>query len=58
MQGHSFKKGGYVAMASVGAGMNINCLIYKKRMIQKNLPLCFRHYPDTRIICISGRKKT
>lgn len=29
MQGHSFKKGGYVAMASVGAGMNINCLIYK-----------------------------
>ncbi|HAY3550094.1 ketoacyl-ACP synthase III [Elizabethkingia meningoseptica] len=29
MQGHTFKKGGYVAMASVGAGMNINCLIYK-----------------------------
>ncbi|QCX53999.1 3-oxoacyl-ACP synthase III family protein [Elizabethkingia sp. JS20170427COW] len=29
MQGHSFKKGGYVVMCSVGAGMNINCFIYK-----------------------------
>ena len=29
MKGHSFKKGGYVVMASVGAGMNINCIIYK-----------------------------
>jgi 3-oxoacyl-[acyl-carrier-protein] synthase-3 len=29
MKGHSFKKGGYVVMGSVGAGMNINCIIYK-----------------------------
>jgi 3-oxoacyl-[acyl-carrier-protein] synthase-3 len=29
MKGHSFKKGGYVVMASVGAGMNINCIVYK-----------------------------
>jgi len=29
MENHSFKKNGYVVMASVGAGMNINCLVYK-----------------------------
>lgn len=31
MEGHHFAPGGYVAMASVGAGMNINCLIYKNK---------------------------
>lgn len=29
MEGHSFTKGGYIVMGSVGAGMNINCIIYK-----------------------------
>ena len=29
MKGHSFKKGGYIVFGSVGAGMNINCIIYK-----------------------------
>lgn len=29
MEGHSFKKGGYVVFTSVGAGMNINCFIYR-----------------------------
>jgi len=29
MEGHCFKKGGYIAMVSLGAGMNINCFIYK-----------------------------
>jgi len=29
MDGHSFKKGGYIALVSLGAGMNINCVIYK-----------------------------
>ena len=29
MPGHSFKKGGYILFASVGAGMNINCIVYK-----------------------------
>jgi 3-oxoacyl-[acyl-carrier-protein] synthase-3 len=29
MKGHEFKKGGYVVMGSVGAGMNINCIVYK-----------------------------
>lgn len=31
MEGHSFKPKGYVVMASVGAGMNINCLVYKNK---------------------------
>ncbi|NAW50600.1 ketoacyl-ACP synthase III [Elizabethkingia argentiflava] len=31
MPRHCFKKGGYIAMASVGAGMNINCIIYKNK---------------------------
>ena len=26
---HTFKKGGFVVMGSVGAGMNINCIVYK-----------------------------
>lgn len=26
---HAFKKGGFVVMGSVGAGMNINCIVYK-----------------------------
>ena len=29
MEGQSFKKGGYIVMGSVGAGMNINCIVYK-----------------------------
>ena len=29
MKGHEFKKGGFIVMGSVGAGMNINCIIYK-----------------------------
>ena len=29
MQGHSMKKGDYVVMCSVGAGMNINAFVYK-----------------------------
>jgi len=29
MDGHNFRKGGYIAMVSLGAGMNINCIIYK-----------------------------
>ena len=29
MDGQSFKKGGYIVMGSVGAGMNINCIVYK-----------------------------
>jgi 3-oxoacyl-[acyl-carrier-protein] synthase-3 len=29
MKGHTFKKGGYIVMGSVGAGMNINCIVYK-----------------------------
>ena len=27
---HTFKKGGFVVMGSVGAGMNINCIVYKR----------------------------
>lgn len=29
MKGHEFKKGSYVVMGSVGAGMNINCIVYR-----------------------------
>ena len=29
MKGHSFQKGGYIVFGSVGAGMNINCIVYK-----------------------------
>ena len=29
MQGHSMKKGDYIVMCSVGAGMNINAFVYK-----------------------------
>jgi 3-oxoacyl-[acyl-carrier-protein] synthase-3 len=29
MEGHEFKKGGYIVIGSVGAGMNINCIVYK-----------------------------
>lgn len=29
MKGHEFKKGGHVVFGSVGAGMNINCIVYK-----------------------------
>ncbi|WKS94674.1 3-oxoacyl-ACP synthase III family protein [Riemerella columbina] len=29
MEGHTFKEGGYVVFASVGAGMNINAVVYK-----------------------------
>lgn len=29
MKGHEFKKGSYIVMGSVGAGMNINCIVYR-----------------------------
>jgi len=29
MNGHCFKKGSYIAFVSLGAGMNINCIIYR-----------------------------
>ncbi len=29
MKDQSFKKGGYIVLGSVGAGMNINCIVYK-----------------------------
>ena len=29
MKGQSFKKGGHIVFGSVGAGMNINCIVYK-----------------------------
>ncbi|WP_018676715.1 3-oxoacyl-ACP synthase III family protein [Riemerella columbina] len=31
LEGHSFKEGGYIIFASVGAGMNINAVVYKNR---------------------------